>query len=171
MTKKTIYVYADWVSPDKPVLMGLLYAELLRGKEIFSFEYSPEWLKGNFEHKLDPDLEYYNGIQYLNDFKKSNFGLFLGSSPDRWGRLLMKRRESALARFEQRKENRLFESDYLLGVYDANRMGALSFKTSIDGDFLDNNKESASPLWTSIRELEQISLKLEMMPFLMIRTT
>jgi serine/threonine-protein kinase HipA len=73
----------------------------------------------------------------------------------------MKRRESALARFEQRKENRLFESDYLLGVYDANRMGALRFKTSIDGDFLDNNKERATPPWTSIRELEQISLKLE----------
>jgi len=81
MSKKTIYVYADWVSPDKPVLMGLLYAELLRGKEIFSFEYSPEWLKGNFEYRLDPDLEFYNGIQYLNDVEKSNFGLFLGYSP------------------------------------------------------------------------------------------
>lgn len=161
MTKKTIFVYADWQNPEPPTFMGYLHTELLRGKEIFSFEYSPDWLKGKFEHRLDPDLEYYSGIQYLNDVEKSNFGLFLDSSPDRWGRLLMKRWESALARFEQRKENRLFESDYLLGVYDANNMGALRFKTSIDGDFLDNNKERASPPWTSIRELEQISLKLE----------
>jgi serine/threonine-protein kinase HipA len=140
---------------------GLSPYRTSEGKEIFSFEYSLEWLKGNFEHRLDPDMEHYRGIQYLNDIEKSNFGLFLDSSPDRWGRLLMKRRESALARFEQRKEIRLFESDYLLGVYDTNRMGALRFKTNIDGDFLDNNKERASPPWTSIRELELISLKLE----------
>ena len=161
MSKRTIHVYADWHSPDSPVLMGFLYAELLRGKEIFSFEYSKDWLKGNLKYRLDPDLEYYSGIEYLNDVEKSNFGLFLDSSPDRWGRLLMKRRESAIARFEQRKENKLFESDFLLGVYDANRMGALRFKTVDGEDFLDNNKERASPPWTSIRELEQISLKLE----------
>lgn len=42
----------------------------------------------------------------------------MDSSPDREGRLLMRRREAALARQEQREENLLFETDYLLGVYD-----------------------------------------------------
>jgi serine/threonine-protein kinase HipA len=45
----------------------------------------------------------YSGQQYLND-SKSNFGIFMDSSPDRWGRLLMRRREAAMARLEGRKE-------------------------------------------------------------------
>jgi len=161
MSKKTIHVYADWSLLKPPVHMGYLYHEMLRGKEVFSFEYNREWLKNRFSYSIDPDLEFYDGIQYLNDEKKSNFGLFLDSSPDRWGRLLMKRRESALARYENRKEKRFSESDFLLGVFDGHRMGALRFKTEESGDFLDNNKEKASPPWTSIRELEQICLKLE----------
>ncbi|MEO5975529.1 MAG: hypothetical protein ABIS36_05175 [Chryseolinea sp.] len=46
------------------------------------------------------------------------------SSPDRWGRTLMDRREAAIARVEERQPTTLFETDYLLGVYDGNRMGA-----------------------------------------------
>jgi len=90
-----------------------------------------------------------------------NFGVFLDSSPDRWGRLLMRRREAAIARAEGRNANTLRESDYLLGVFDGHRMGALRFKDKLDGPFLNDNKDFASPPWTSIRELEQISLKLE----------
>jgi serine/threonine-protein kinase HipA len=42
--KRSIYVYADWDGLETPQLMGVLFAELLRGKEIFSFEYNKEWL-------------------------------------------------------------------------------------------------------------------------------
>ena len=73
----------------------------------------------------------------------------------------MRRREAALARVENRSEQKLFETDYLLGVYDGHRMGALRFKLEEDGPFLNDNKELASPPWTSIGELEQISLRLE----------
>ena len=92
---------------------------------------------------------------------KSNFGIFMDSSPDRWGRLLMRRREAAMARLEGRKEQLLFETDYLLGVYDQHRMGAIRFKTDSEGDFLSNNKAMAAPPFTSLRELEQASLNLE----------
>ena len=159
--KRTIFVYSDWIEEPFPLLIGTLYAELLRGKEIFSFEYDDNWLHSPYVQQLDPDLHLYSGLHYLNDDKKTNFGLFLDSSPDRWGRLLMKRREAANARAEKRPEQNLFETDFLLGVYDEHRMGALRFKLEKDGDFLNNNKELASPPWTSIRELEQISLKLE----------
>lgn len=54
----------------------------------------------------------------------------MDSSPDRWGRTLMDRREAILARKEKRKARKLFEEDYLLGVYDAYRMGGLRFKGS-----------------------------------------
>lgn len=159
--KRDIYVYADWEGLKDPLLMGKLYSELLRGKEIFSFEYSPEWLKSGQAQLLDPDLQLFSGLQYLNDNSKLNFGLFLDSSPDRWGRILMRRREAAMARSENRSEDNLFETDYLLGVYDGHRMGGLRFKTEQGGPFMNDNKALASPPWTSINELEQISLRLE----------
>ncbi len=137
-----------------------MFSETLRGKEIFSFAYHKDWLQSDYTYQLDPDLGLFEGIQYLND-EKSNFGLFLDSSPDRWGRVLMKRREAALARKEERKTDKLFETDFLLGVFDGHRMGALRFKLDKEGSFLNDNKALASPPWTSIRELEQISLRLE----------
>ncbi|PZX56730.1 serine/threonine-protein kinase HipA [Algoriphagus chordae] len=158
---REVLVYADWSSLESAQLMGILRAELLRGKEIFSFEYDSQWLESNYAQLLDPDLQLYSGKQYLNETSKSNFGLFLDSSPDRWGRVLMRRREAALARLEERPENNLFETDYLLGVFDGHRMGGLRFKTDESEVYLSNDSKLASPPWTSIRELEQISLRLE----------
>jgi len=157
---KDIYVYAHWASMKEPVLMGVLKAEFTRGKEIFSFNYSENWLKSRYSQILDPELQLYSGSQYAK-VEKQNFGVFLDSSPDRWGRLLLKRLEAAMARSEKRPEKTLRESDYLLGVFDGHRMGAIRFKEDPDGPFLNDNKTHASPPWTSIRELEQISLKLE----------
>ncbi len=144
----------------EPLYMGELNSEFTRGKEVFSFNYSENWLKSSYSQVLDPELHFYSGSQYVSD-EKMNFGVFLDSSPDRWGRLLMRRREAAIARAEGRNANTLRESDYLLGVFDGHRMGALRFKDKLDGPFLNDNKDFASPPWTSIRELEQISLKLE----------
>lgn len=160
-TRKEIFVHADWKGIQKPsALMGILYSEIVRGKEIFSFEYSDEWLKSKFAQVIDPDLTLFSGPHYLDD-KKNNFGIFLDSSPDRWGRVLMKRREAVLARKENRQVKRLMESDYLLGVYDENRIGGLRFKLTEDGEFLNQNRSLAAPPWTSINELQAISLRLE----------
>ncbi|MEA5259551.1 HipA domain-containing protein [Arcicella aquatica] len=159
--KRHITVFTDWESSEIPQLMGELSATQIRGKEIFAFEYDKQWLKVNeYLFSLDPDLALYSGKQYLND-TKSNFGIFMDSSPDRWGRLLMRRREAAMARLEGRKEQLLFETDYLLGVYDQHRMGAIRFKESIEGPFLNDNRAMAAPPFTSLRELEQASLQLE----------
>jgi serine/threonine-protein kinase HipA len=161
MAYRSVYVFADWEGlPEQNLLMGQLQSELLRGKEVFSFVYSKEWLLSNFAQTLDPDLFYSEGLQYLSD-DKTNFGLFLDSSPDRWGRVLLRRREAALARLDKRSPVNLTELDFLLGVFDGNRMGGLRFKRDPDGPFLDNNKQYAVPAWASLRELEQISLRLE----------
>lgn len=158
--RKEILVFADWLDIKEPMLMGTLYSEIVRGKEIFSFQYTDEWLYSKYAQIIDPDLQLYKGTQYLDD-KKNNFGIFLDSSPDRWGRLLMRRREAVLARVEKRSEKILFESDYLLGVFDEYRMGGLRFKEIIDGPFLNDNREFTTPIWTSLNELEQASLKIE----------
>ena len=143
-----------------PVLMGILHVAPTRGKEIFSFVYDMDWLKNKQGNALDPALMLVHGRQYA-PLGQNNFGLFLDSSPDRWGRVLMRRREAQRAREEGRIEQKLLESDYLLGVYDAHRMGALRFRADPQGPFLDNNKAYASPPWGSMRELEQASLELE----------
>lgn len=158
--KRYIHVYAHWSGMENPLHMGILHSDRLKGKEVFSFEYKDEWLKNGPAQLLDPRLQLYSGLHYLNE-EHDNFGIFLDSSPDRWGRILMRRREAAIARNENRAENKLFETDYLLGVYDGHRMGALRFKIEEDGPFLNDNKHMASPPWTSLRELEQISLRLE----------
>lgn len=160
MQEKTIYVYENW-SGENPVLMGRLYVSHIRGKEQFAFEYDYSWLTSDFaNYFLDPDLSLYNGRQYA-PMDKALFGVFADSCPDRWGRLLMKRREAVQARKEDRKPKLLGESEYLLGVYDTSRMGALRFKTEEDGVFLSDNKELATPPWTTLRTLEAASLGFE----------
>ena len=158
--KRSIHVYTHWLGIVDPLLIGVLHSDRLRGKEVFSFEYDENWLKNGPSQLLDPNLQLYSGLHYLNE-DKENFGMFLDSSPDQWGRILMRRREAAMARNEYRTEQKLFETDYLLGVYDGHRMGALRFKLEEDGPFLNDNRVMASPPWASIRELEQISLRLE----------
>jgi serine/threonine-protein kinase HipA len=159
-SNRTILVYADWEGLETPALVGTLHTSYSRGKEIFSFEYEKEWLQSPFVYEIDPDLGLYSGVHYLRD-ERSNFGVFLDSSPDRWGRVLMDRRESVLARQQNRPQNNLNESDYLLGVFDAQRMGGLRFKEHPTGDFISGNPAFATPPWASIRELEQASYQLE----------
>lgn len=158
--QKAIQVCSHWHGMTDPVLMGTLFAAPSRGKEIFSFEYDKEWLKSPYAQSLDPDLGLFTGPQYARD-GHDHFGLFLDSSPDRWGRVLMQRREAQQAQAEERDVRSLFESDYLLGVYDAHRMGALRFRMSEDAPFLDDQAKLAAPPWTKLRDLEYASLQLE----------
>ena len=155
---KTIYVYENWLS-EAPSLIGRLYVDTIRGGETYSFEYDDSWLKNPAAVMLDPDLNLYGGRQY--PIGKDKFGLFADSSPDRWGRVLMKRRERILADREGRKPNTLNESDYLLGVYDETRMGALRFALEEDGAFLSDDKDAPTPPWTSLRTLEEASREFE----------
>lgn len=155
-----IYVYESWKS-DVSMLIGTIYVEENRGKEMVSFEYDAEWLKElNNNTKLDSDINMYRGRQYVPN-NKAMFGMMEDSCPDRWGRLLIKRREAILARREDRKPVNLTESDYLIGVYDETRMGALRYSIEKGGEFLSNDKELAAPPWTTLRTLENASLELE----------
>ncbi len=157
---KDILVYSDWDKSSVVPQIGLLHTQVIRGKEIFSFEYNDDWLRSSSVQQLDPDLRLFSGLHYLEE-KKPNFGLFLDSSPDRWGRILMQRREALLSKLENRRQKTLLESDYLLGVYDNHRIGGLRFKLEEKGEFLNCDKRFVTPPWSSIRELEQASLLLE----------
>ena len=144
---KNIFVYGDWESLVQPTLIGVLNVDLLKGKEIFSFEYDTEWLQTQKFSFFDPDLQLYKGRQYTQQ-NKELFGFFTDSCPDRWGRLLMTRREAIEAKEENRAPKKLMESDFLIGIQDISRMGALRFKTELDGPFLAENSKKSIPIWT-----------------------
>ena len=160
MGSKKIYVHECWTK-DEPILMGCLYVDTLRGKETCSFEYDNDWLVNHASQCfLDPDLQLYQGRQYA-PMDKTFFGLFSDSCPDRWGRLLMRRREAIIASREGRKPHQLLETDYLLGVHDEARMGALRFSLETNGPFLSHDNDMAAPPWVMLRELESASLAFE----------
>lgn len=157
--EKVIYVYDDF-SFDKPILLGKLYVDVIKQGEIYSFEYDKEWLTNNkMTISLDPEFQPFAGRQFPNG--KNIFGLFADSSPDRWGRMLMNKRERIQAENEGRKPQKLYDSDYLLGVYDETRMGGIRLKLDVGGEFLSDDKESATPPWTALRTLEEASRNFE----------
>ena len=161
--KKTIAVYADCEVGKSPLKLGTLNVYPGAGRETFEFEFEPEALTHPDLQacQLDPYLPWHAGPQFCPP-GRSNFGLFLDTSPDRWGRLLMQRR---LER-DKRKglvpvDKRLVESDFLLGVHDIYRAGALRFRLDDAGPFLDDSESRAAPPLVQLRALEQASLALE----------
>jgi len=159
LTKTDILVYAHWVGMKAPKWIGVLGAQQAKGKKAFSFEYSNEWLQTTEQILIDPDIGWYNGQQFPS--QKENFGVFFDSMPDTWGRALMKRRSALKAKEDGRPAQNLYDIDFLLGVHDDCRMGALRFKLDPDGPFLDNNQNIPIPPLSSIRELQYAAQILE----------
>ncbi len=139
-----IGVYADWEGLDGPARIGYLHSRRTRAREIFEFEYDKKALADpslNFI-QLDPEIMLYEGAQYPIP-PKDKFGAFSDSCPDRWGRMLMKRRfERDIRDGLCDKDSHLYESDYLLGVHDLYRVGALRYKREDAGEFLARPKAS-----------------------------
>lgn len=160
MANKTeIWVYAHWKGMDAPKCIGVLSAQQAKGRKAFSFSYDEDWIASQEQLLLDPDIAWYKGQQYPNG--KENFGVFMDSMPDTWGKTLMKRRAAISAREQGKPVRVLYDIDFLLGVHDLSRMGALLFKKEPDGDFLDNDPVSPAPPWASIRELQNAASIIE----------
>ncbi|MCC5926964.1 MAG: HipA domain-containing protein [Bacteroidetes bacterium] len=150
--KTDIIVFAHWKGMPDPIKMGVLTAQEARGHLAWSFAYEKEWLDTQSQIQLDPDLEWFTGPQYSKD-NKPNYGMFLDSMPDTWGRTLMKKRE-ALLKPKGQPRRKLTDIDFLLGVFDPARMGGLRFKLDEEGPFLDNDEEKSIPPITDVRELQ-----------------
>jgi serine/threonine-protein kinase HipA len=157
---ETVEVCVDLERFGHPAPMGQLHRQQSGAGEVFSFEYDREWLKRPEVFSFDPDLTLAAGHQYPAAQRK-NFGIFLDSAPDRWGRVLMQRRENVRARQEKRKPRALTEWDFLLGVHDETRLGALRFRAETNTPFIDSNAQFAAPPLTSLRELQAASLQFE----------
>jgi len=152
-SKTDIWVYAHWAGMKDPKCIGILSAHFGKGRKSFSFEYDKDWISSHEQMLLDPDLGWYSGPQFPNN--KDNFGMFLDSMPDSWGRTLMQRREPQRAKDEGRTPKKLHDIDYLLGVFDESRMGALRFKSDPGGPFLETGSGTTIPPWTTLGELQK----------------
>jgi serine/threonine-protein kinase HipA len=140
--------------------MGTLHRQRARGSDVYSFEFDDEWLARGDTISLDPDLLPVPGRTYPSA-NRGQFGIFMDSAPDRWGRTLMQRREAMLATREKRRARTLTEWDYLLGVHDYSRLGALRFRATAQSPFLDNSPVNAAPPIASLRELQGAARILE----------
>lgn len=118
------------------------------------------WLTRPEKLLLDPEIQWFSDRQYPSG--KENFGLIMDSMPDNWGKTLMRRKAAQLALQEDKPVPTLNETDYLLGVYDESRMGALRFKTEPNGSFLENNPDHPIPHWALIKELQHSASALEL---------
>jgi serine/threonine-protein kinase HipA len=145
-----------WLDCDlgPPCLVGTLAHD--RGQ--IRFHYERSWLKDARAFALDPDLSL-DEHPFFPKPELGNFGVFLDSSPDRWGQTLMKRREALQAKDEKRTARTLYAWDFLIGVQDFTRQGALRFRLAGTQEFLGNEKIAAPPI-TTLRELEAVAYQL-----------
>lgn len=158
MKKLLVYADFDWLKEIE--LIGELSYESLRGSDSYGFKYSEQWLKKLGGLFLSEDLNSYTGQQYTQP-GKDIFGCFSDALPDRWGRMLLHRREQILAAEEKRLVRRLSSYDYLMGIDDSSRMGGFRFKEKQDGKFINSNDTLRIPPLTSISELIYASNEIE----------
>ncbi len=160
MSRDTVQVCVDLESFGEVAVMGSLRSQRVRSSEVFSFENDRSWLERGDALSLDPDLARVEGPQYP-PAGRPIFGLFMDSSPDRWGRVLMQRRENVRARRERRPARTLTEWDFLLGVHDETRLGALRFRDRPGEPFIASDEHLAAPPIASLRKLQAASLRFE----------
>ena len=106
----------------------------VRGTETIVFEYDGAWLEDPDRFSLEPALALGRGV-FAPPAGFATFGSIGDSAPDNWGRRLMQRARRRLAEREGRAVRTLLESDYLLGVTDETRLGALRFRRAGDNTF------------------------------------
>ena len=133
MSDRTLLVHVDL--EGAPHLVGRLWVRSRKGKESATFEYDAAWLANPSRFALEPALTLGIGPHHTAAGRLI-FGAIGDSAPDRWGRVLIQREERRQAREEKRAPHTLLEVDYLLGVGDIARLGALRFADKEGGPFL-----------------------------------
>ena len=156
-----LYVYADfdWLKGAEP--LGVLTHDMLRHSETFSFEYDRTWLAHHRDIVLSGDLMTFSGKQHSSP-ASGLFGCFSDILPDRWGRTLMAKREAIRAKEEGRSPRKLHLWDYLTGIDDFSRMGALRFKENPDDDFIGGSDKLAIPPLSKLDELLAANQEIEL---------
>ena len=149
---KRITVYADFDFLSTPQEIGILGYEHVRGKDHFVFEYSRQWLKQHGGILLSGDLMNVPSLQHPRGHDNV-FGFVKDSFPDRWGRLLLDRRERLTAQSEGRPTRMLTNYDYLIGIEDFTRMGGIRYKEEDSDGYINASDKYLVPPIESLRAL------------------
>ena len=149
---KKITVYADFDFLADPLEIGILGYEHVRGKDHFVFEYSRQWLKQHGGILLSGDLMNVPSLQHPRG-NDNVFGFVKDSFPDRWGRLLLDRRERLTAWSEGRPTRMLTNYDYLIGIEDFTRMGGIRYKEEDSDGYINASSKYLVPPIESLRAL------------------
>ena len=124
------------------VLVGTAYVSERRGVVSTVFEYEASYLERSGAHAVSPDLPLMVTTHHVSGLP----GAMADSAPDRWGRTLIRKRALAEARRGGQARPTLHEVDYLLGVGDATRQGALRFSLGEDEPFLAQDASGVPPI-------------------------
>ena len=119
---------------NRDIRVGTIFREPSREREKIAFEYHPTWVENSNAFSLEPVLKIREGRFHLRQDKEI-FGSLGDSAPDTWGRRLMQRVHRRKAKQTRTRLKTLHEVDYLLGVSDIVRLGALRFKHPKDDVF------------------------------------
>jgi serine/threonine-protein kinase HipA len=133
VSDRSVDVHARIGGRDVPA--GRLYSHRRRGAESATFTYDEGWLASPQSYELDPQLPLSTGA-FQTPAGRALFGAFADSAPDRWGRRLIRRRERRRAQQEGAAPSSLGEIDFLLGVRDDARQGALRFRAPGEHEYL-----------------------------------
>jgi serine/threonine-protein kinase HipA len=133
-----------WVRiADEDVHAGRVWSHRHDNVESTTFAYTSAYLRRSDAYALDPALPLFSG-QHQTSSNREIFGAFSDCSPDRWGKMLIKRRYD---KQDGRDGDVSFgEIDYLLGVRDDLRQGALRFRDPSTGEFLASEDEGVPHL-------------------------
>jgi hypothetical protein len=98
-----------------------------RGGQAATFRYADSYLASPDSYELDPVLPKAAGA-FHTQAGRAMFNAFADSAPDRWGENLMRRAERERARLAAAAPTTLGKADFLLGVRDDTRQGAVRFR-------------------------------------------
>jgi serine/threonine-protein kinase HipA len=127
-----LFAYLD-VPGGEPLLVGELLFSARAGKLVSSsVRYDTRFLAEKLAFAIDPELALSTGAQNVYDLP----GGFQDCSPDRWGRNLITKERRGTALAEGRRPETLTDADFLTGVPDVTRQGALRFRAIDGGPFL-----------------------------------
>jgi serine/threonine-protein kinase HipA len=141
MADREVEVFVQLAGED--VLAGRLWAHRRQRVESATFVYATGYLARKDSYPLDPALPLVTG-QLQTPANRPIFGAFSDCSPDRWGRMLIRRRFGEAS--DNTGEQSFGEADYLLGVRDDLRQGAVRFCDPDSSEFLADEKDGVPHL-------------------------
>ena len=152
-------IFVSIMLGEETRLVGRLWYYNRQGRESASFEYDQNWLRYSKRFALEPSLKLLEGT-FHTPADRTLFGSIGDSAPDRWGRLLIRRMERRKAENDKKISRSLGEIDYLLGVFDELRQGALRFSKILDGPYLSFKDDFTIPPLLDLPKLLSASQRL-----------